>query len=484
MLSAMHALPPYVHVAEIRFDYLEGCGRADAASDIESICRGKDRPILVTFRPAREGGLYDGPEPHRLGLLRRAAELGVDFIDIELDSVAALGETASGARRIVSYHNFDETPADLEDIHRRAREAGADVVKIAVRANDIADTLPVLQLLQRHAAETPTIALSMGEEGIPTRVLAPKLGGFLTFASLSDELASASGQVPYTQMEEMYHFSRIGPATQVYGVVANPVAHSMSPAIHNAAFAELGLDAVYLPFKVNDCAGFLTGYEPYDLNGLSVTIPHKGTMLALMDEVDELSARIGAVNTVTIRDGKRYGSNTDVAAALGSLEGAAERADLTPLSERTVLLLGAGGAGRALAYALSDRAGKLIIANRTVSRGEELAAEVGATACGMDQIAHTEPDILVNTTAVGMHPNVDASPVPMSVLRRGMVVFDAVYNPIETRLLRDAAQAGCVTASGFDWFVAQAAAQFETWTGKAAPRERMAQVVRERLTRG
>jgi len=328
----------------------------------------------------------------------------------------------------------------------------------------------------------PTIALSMGEEGLPTRVLAAKYGAFLSYASLAPGKGSADGQVPYEEMEGLYRFSRISRRTSVYGVVANPVAHSMSPAIHNAAFAEVGLDAVYLPFKVTDPAAFLDAYERHDLRGLSVTIPHKEAMVPLMDEVDELTARIGALNTVTVRNGRRYGSNTDVAAALAALEHAARQAGLLPLERRAALLVGAGGAGRAIAYGLAGRVGRLIIANRTVWRGRKLAGEIGAEACGLHDIPALSFDILINTTSVGMHPNTDETPVAASVLRPGMVVFDAVYNPIETRLLCEARQAGCVTASGFEWFVSQAAAQFETWTGMPAPRARMAEVVRERLS--
>jgi 3-dehydroquinate dehydratase/shikimate dehydrogenase len=482
MLAAMHGLPRSVGMAELRLDHLWQHEDHINLAALERLCKGKDRPIIATFRPAREGGKYQGQEDKRLAVLRHAANLGADFVDIELDSVAALGSLPGTTRRIVSYHNFEGTPPNIEEICLRARALGADVTKIAVRATDCADTLPILNLLRKHARQAPTIALSMGEEGMPTRVLSAKLGAFLTYACISKKAAAAEGQVPYNEMDEMYRFRRIGPQTPVYGVVANPVCHSMSPAIHNAAFAALGMDAVYLPFKVTDCARFLAGYEAYDLRGLSVTIPHKETMVRLMDEVDEVTRRIGALNTVAIRGGRRCGSNTDVAAAIESLESAAQRAGLVPLKARTVMLLGAGGAARAIAYGLAGRVGRLIIANRTVSRGEKLATELGATACGLDEIARFKADILVNTTSVGMHPNVNETPVPAAQLRKGMVVFDAVYNPIETRLLHEAKEAGCVTASGFDWFVAQAAAQFETWTGKPAPRDRMAQVVRERLT--
>ena len=481
MLRAMHRLPGYVHIAEIRLDYLWKTRPKSLALDLENICRRKDRPIILTVRPQREGGAYAGDEAERLELLRSAASLGADFIDVELDSIAALGDVSGQTRRIVSYHNFRETPPDLEGIFRRLQASGADVVKIAVRARDIVDTLPVLKLLERHARTVPTIALSMGAEGIPTRILAAKFGAFLSFASFREERASAEGQVPFGEMEQMYRFSRISRSTAVYGVVANPVAHSMSPAIHNAAFAELNMDAVYLPFKVAQPAPFLDGYQPYDLKGLSVTIPHKEAVLRLMDEVDELARRVGAVNTVAIREGRRYGSNTDVAAALAALEGAVRRAGGQSLGGCTALLLGAGGASRAIAFGLIGRVRKLIIANRTLSRAQELAAAAGAEVCPFEETGSLSPDIIINTTSVGMYPKVEESPVPPSMLRAGMVVFDAVYNPIHTLLLRQAEEAGCTTASGFEWFVSQAAAQFETWTGLPAPRKRMAEVVRARL---
>jgi shikimate dehydrogenase len=204
-------------------------------------------------------------------------------------------------------------------------------------------------------------------------------------------------------------------------------------------------------------------------------------MLGLMDEVGELAAEIGAVNTVDIRERRRRGTNTDVPAAVGAVERAALRAGLPALDECEVLIVGAGGAGRAIAYGLRRKVGRLVIANRTVERGRALAAELGVEACGLDEMESLKPHVLVNGTSVGMWPRVDASPVPTGMFRPGMVVFDSVYNPVRTRMLQDAEDAGAVTASGFEWFVDQAVAQFETWTGRPAPRETMERVVRERL---
>jgi 3-dehydroquinate dehydratase/shikimate dehydrogenase len=474
MLGAMRRLPPEVDVVELRLDAMAAC-------DIDRLLAGRDRPVIATNRPTREGGACEAPEEQRLALLRRAAELGAEFVDVESDSSGALGPLPGECRRIVSMHDFDGTPPDLDRVVRLLVDAGADVAKLAVMPGGVADVGRVLRLLEDNAAGVPTIALSMGEEGVPTRVLAPKLGAFLTFASTAPGSETGPGQVPLRTMLEQYRAKRIGPATAVYGVVANPVGHSLSPVVHNAAFAALDLDAVYLPFKVDDCRAFFQAFEPLDLRGISVTIPHKETMLPLMHEASELAAEIGAVNTVDIRDGVRRGTNTDVPAAFGAVEGAAERAGLPALAECEVLIVGAGGAGRAIAYGLKPHVRRIIVANRTLERARALAAELDVEACGLEQISGLEPDVIVNGTSVGMWPHVDESPVPSALFRPGMVVFDAVYNPVRTKMLADAEAAGAVTAPGIDWFLNQAVAQFETWTGETAPRERMERAARECL---
>ncbi len=228
-LGLMHGLPDHVGIVELRLDYAWAARPDAAAPTLRAICAAKDRPIIVTVRPPREGGLCEAPESERLDLLRLAAAYGADYVDVELDSVGALGELAGPTRKIVSRHDFQRTPADLDAIHARAARSGADVVKIAARALDITDALPMLELLQRRGAAVPTIALSMGEEGLITRILAPKFGAFLSFGAPRKGESTGPGQVPFRRMEEMYRFSRIGPRTEVYGVVADPVAHSMSP---------------------------------------------------------------------------------------------------------------------------------------------------------------------------------------------------------------------------------------------------------------
>jgi 3-dehydroquinate dehydratase/shikimate dehydrogenase len=493
--------------------------RLDAiqAPDLPRLLARPPCPLIVTCRPKREGGLYDGPERLRLELLREAARLGADYIDVEHDAFQTLGPVVP-AKRIVSYHNFKETPPDLDAVHARLARLGADVVKIAITANHILDTVPVLRLLR--AARVPTIALSMGERGLLTRILAPKFGAFLTYASFDSQEGSpppapgsppaapgsppaapgspprlrgagpsgapqaGPGQIPLSEMLDLYRVHRIGRATRVFGVIADPVAHSLSPAIHNAAFASLGLDAVYLPFWVEgDPAAFVRAFREFGFDGYSVTIPHKQKVMEAMDEISPLARRVGAMNTVVRRpDGSLFGTNTDISAGLASIEAVVGKGWLRG---KRALLLGAGGLGRALAFALADAGTILTITDVDMKRAESLASEVGAVAVpsGFRAPGSGLPfDLLLNCSPVGMHPDVDASPVPAEMLRKDMVVYDAVYNPAETKLLRDARAAGCRTVAGIDHFVRQAVEQFELWTGRAAPVETMRRVLTESLT--
>jgi 3-dehydroquinate dehydratase/shikimate dehydrogenase len=319
----------------------------------------------------------------------------------------------------------------------------------------------------------------MGEHGHVSRVLAPKFGAFLVFASLGAGREAAPGQVPVDEMLGLFRFRQIGPATRVYGVVANPVAHSMSPAIHNAAFAHCGIDAVYLPFRVDDVAEFLAAYRALPMDGYSVTIPHKEAVIPLLDEIQPLARDIGAVNTIVVRDGRLWGSNTDWSAAVKAIEDALGEGQA--LAGRRVLMIGAGGAARAMAFGLAERGCHLTIANRTHERGVRLAADVGCACVALADAPSVPYDIFVNGTSLGMHPRVEGTPLDHRLIAPGALVFDTVYNPLETRLVREARDAGCPTVGGLEMFVNQAVEQFELWTGVPAPREAMRAVVEERL---
>jgi len=478
MTAEMAEAAKVADLVELRLDFAPG-------ADVQKLIENRPCPVIVTHRPRREGGSFEGPEDERVAVLQQAVDLGAEYVDIEfsaLDRIKRAGKT----RFIVSYHNFDETPGDIERIHAAIVKAGADIAKVACMATDIRDNLSMFNLLRR--TKHPTIALCMGEPGLISRVLGRKFRAFLTFAALAAGRESAPGQLCAGDLLGLYRYKSIGPDTAVYGVIANPVAHSMSPAILNAAFEANGVNAVYLPFKVEGSPEeFIRAFRALNVQGYSVTIPHKRAIIPAMDTLDDLVTKVGALNTVVNRDGKLFGTNTDVPAALRALENAlptdlSQRTEQkSPLAGRRVLLLGAGGAARALAFGLCARNANVTLANRTHERGEKLAQEVGCDCCRLDDISSRNAEILINTTSVGMHPNADATPAPKEALRPGMVVFDAVYNPPETRLLREAGEIGCKTVTGIAWFIHQAAAQFEIWTGQLAPRDIMERVLRERL---
>jgi 3-dehydroquinate dehydratase/shikimate dehydrogenase len=466
-------------LGEIRLDALRDFDpSAEADSALRSLIEDRPCPVIITYRPKREGGRYDGPEEARLEVLRLAARLGADYIDVEFDAVGALGEVPG--RRIVSRHDLKDTPDDLQKMHEEMAATGADVVKVAVTANHILDTVPVLRVLK--SAKQPTIALAMGERGMLTRVLAPKYGAALTYAPLEGQSEAGPGQVPLDVMLDLYRVDRIGPKTRVYGVIGDPVAHSMSPAIHNAAFAETGLDAVYLSLWVEgDAVAFVRAMAEFGFDGYSVTIPHKQGVMEALDEIEPVARRIGAVNTVERRpDGTHFGTNTDWSAGIAAIEAVVGKAWL---DGKRGLIVGAGGVGRAMAFALKQAGARLTLADLDGPRAESLAAEVGAETCPLGEIAGRSADILLNCTPVGMHPKTDASPVPPEMLHEDLVVYDAVYNPSETQLLREAREAGCRTVAGIDHFVRQAVEQFELWAGRAAPVETMRRVVLQALKR-
>lgn len=477
MAQEMAVAAEQADVVELRMDYAPG-------ADLRRLLKDRPRPVIVTYRAKRQGGMFEGPEEDRLRLVQKAVDLGAEYVDIELDAAARIRRNPK-TRLIVSHHDFERTPSDLGRLHADIVAAGADIVKIATMATDIRDNLAIFDLLRRSKKET--IALCMGEPGTISRIIGKKFGGYLTFASIRAGRESAPGQITARDLRTLYRYEKIGWGTELYGVIANPVAHSMSPAIQNAAFEAVGRNAVYLPFKVDgDPVAFVNAFKAIDIKGYSVTLPHKEALVAAMDEVDDLVKRVGALNTIFNREGRLIGANTDVSAALDALTAALltekeRRSEEPPLKGRVALLLGAGGAARAVGFGLLARGVRVFIANRTHERAEALAREIGCEAVALSDLASVAADILINTTSVGMHPNVGATPFPAALLRPGMVVFDAVYNPPETRLLREARAADCRTLSGLAWFVNQAAAQFELWTERPAPRNVMEKALRERL---
>ena len=478
-----HVIAEHQHLAEngiglveLRLDYIQG------TVQLKRLLKDRPCPVIVTCRRAADGGRWEKSEEERLLLLRTAIVEGADYVDLE-DDVAAKVPRYGKTKRIVSHHDFHKTPADLAALHKRLAGFDADVVKIATMANHPIDNLRMLELVR--ASRVPTVGICMGDIGLPTRVLAGREGAPFTFATVQDDRVLAPGQIGWRRMRDLYRYDSISPQTKIYGVVADPVAHSLSPVVHNAALAEAGIDAVYLPFRVpaEQIDEFLEAAGRWPLAGLSVTIPHKESVLPHASEQDELVRGIGAANTLCFGPSKIAAFNTDATAAVESLE-ASLREQNDPVSEdgigvKTALVLGAGGAARAIAFGLRQRGVDVTVASRTLERSRKIAVDVGCKSVEWSARYRLPYDCIVNATPVGMHPNVDESPFDKEHLRSYMVVFDTVYNPENTLLVKEARAIGCRIVTGVEMFVRQAANQFQIWHGREAP----SQVMRDALKR-
>ena len=462
-------------LVEYRLDWL---GRQP---DPTRLLKNRPTPVVATCRRREDRGRWSGDEETRLRVLKNAIVAGVEYVDLEIDiakSVPRYGST----KRIVSYHNFDETPADLEKIHSKLLECDPDIVKLVTMANWPSDNARLLDLVRR--SKVPMVGFCMGELGVISRILCGKFGSPFTYATFSRERELAPGQLSFDEMKGPYRFDDINRETEVFAVAGDPVAHSYSPLIHNAAFREIGLNAIYVPLRVpkHTFAQSVKGLEPIGIRGFSVTIPHKEAALEVADERDSIAVEIGAANTIYRNErGAWAATNTDYQAAMSSLmDGLRQRHPDASLNGLKVLMLGAGGVARAIGYGCVKAGAVLTIASRTKERAIELAKALDATPMRWEKRGTGHIDVLINCTPLGMHPNVDETPISVNWLQEHMLVFDTIYNPENTLLLKEARARGCATVSGLEMFVRQAAAQFELFTRKPAPLERM----REALRRG
>ena len=496
LADANRALAGGADLIELRIDQFTD--DPAAAAELVSAC---PLPCIVTCRPTWEGGLYDGDEQTRVALLEHIglhATSGPVYFDIELaayNSSANLRQKINliadrddrprkvAAALILSSHDFEGRPADL--LRRVAAMNGHEhckVVKLAWLARSLRDNLEAFELIADRIK--PTIALCMGEYGLVSRVLAKKFGALLTFAALGDGEGTAPGQPTLDNLKHLFRWDAINPATAVYGVVGYPVGHSMSPAIHNAGFDATGYDGVYLPMPIppeyehfKATVGSWLDDPRLDFKGASVTIPHKENLLRFVrergGEIEPLAERIGVANTLVKRDdGSLYAGNTDYAAALDSVCDALG-IGRDALAGRRVAVLGAGGAARAVVAGFTHYGAQVTVYNRTPEKARDLAGVFNADHAAWDQVGSADFDILINCTPIGMHPHEDASPLtlrnPNGERPTAPVVFDTIYNPVQTKLLRQAQQLGYLTVPGTEMFVRQAAVQFERWTGTAAP---------------
>jgi 3-dehydroquinate dehydratase / shikimate dehydrogenase len=435
--------------------------RVDTVADPDAAAAlaGRRTSVIFTCRPAWEGGDFKGSEDERRRLLCEAQQLGAEYVDIEWKAgFTELLEHRGGQGVVLSMHDFDGVPADLVSRAAAMRATGAEVIKIAAMAHRLTDCLPLWSL--GRASTGPIALVAMGEAGVASRVLARRFGSCWTYAGDG----TAPGQLPFSRLRDEFAFRGVTERTAVYGVVGRPVTHSVSPAMHNAAFRAAHIDAVYLPLAAADFDDFLQFADAMALAGASVTAPFKIEAFEKSNERDAMSRRTQAVNTLK-RSGDRWlGSNTDAAGFLEPLQ-----ARMSVRGARTTIL-GAGGAARTAAEALSAAGAHVSIAARHQARAQKVAARVGCSVGDWPPMPHSW-DILVNATPVGTTPAVDESPLPDGPFT-GELVYDLVYNPPETMLLREARAAGRRTLGGLDMLVAQAQRQFEWWTG-LKPSERV-----------
>jgi 3-dehydroquinate dehydratase/shikimate dehydrogenase len=483
-LAALNEAEEVADAIELRLDYLSAEDLERVLAELIARPARLTKPLIFTYRPREQGGERDLSLADRQSFWRSLPPpltAALAYADLELDLVESLIESEPPIpweKVICSDHNFDETPADLAQICDRIARTPAAVIKIATQARRMGDCLSIFKLLESRRSSKPMIALAMSLPGIATRVLVLSRGARLTFGALRRGAESASGQPTVAELRNLYRVKQLTRASEILGIIGYPIGHSRSPLMHNSALAALNRDAVYLPFEVDDVDEFARDFVrpatrkiDWRLRGLSVTIPHKLAIIPHLDFVDPVARRIGAVNTVVVEGNELRGYNTDVIGAMKPLD------ELIDVRDARVAVLGAGGSARAVCHGLSERGAEVTIYARDLAKAQHLADEFKAQAAKLEEF-NGQAEIIINSTPIGMlgHSEAD-SPIKSDQLRGVKLVYDLVYNPAETTLLKEARAVGCQTLGGLAMLLAQAAEQFRLWTGEEAPVELMWQAL-------
>jgi len=452
----------------------------------EFLAEHRDVTAIATCRRKAFGGNFAGSLTAEFQVLLDAAEAGCKIVDLEVESAeeakpAALKEfrkglMAAGTALLVSFHDFSRTKS-LEQAADRIKAFEPDYVKVVSTAKTLADNLAVLKLIEERSLSAQVVGIAMGEEGLVSRVLGPRAGAAFTFASSSNGVETAAGQVTARTLLDLYRIDKLDRATQLFGVAGNPIGHSLSPLMQNTAFRKENVNAVLLPLKVKAVDDLLKLVRGLPMAGVAVTMPLKQEVLPHLANMDALTAKIGACNTLRVGgDGKIVGFNTDVAGIVRPLERRLK------LKGARVAVLGAGGAARSAVFGLVQQGAEVLIVNRTHETAVALAKEAKAKAMKHEVFAKAHFDVLINSTPCGMAGSKQALPIAANELNAGLV-FDMVYNPMDTPLLKLARERGIPVVTGLEMFVQQGARQFEIWTGKPAPEAEMLRVVELELRR-
>jgi len=462
------------HTVELRLDWL--LTEKEIHAFLRWLTTKRPRAALIaTCRRLEAGGRFRGTIASQLLVLAEALRAGCTWYDLEIESASKcppelLDVLLGEGRRLGSAHFFRATRAKWRSVAAELRRTRPDAIKIAANSSSLVDGLSLLRLAR---GRRNIVAIPMGDVALPLRCLALREGSALSYAPV--ETATAPGQVSLDALKNLYRADRISRKTRVYGVIGDPISHSLSPQLQNAAFHARKMDAVYLPFLVHDLRDFIRAIKPLGIRGFSVTLPYKQKILRHLDDCDSLATAIGAVNTVVVRGaGKLYGYNTDYIGVLRALQ---MRISL-PASR--VLILGAGGAARAVAFALAQSGAAVCICARRAQEAKMLAGAIGGEAVTRARLRREFFDAIVNATPVGMFPAVERSPLTVYELNCRLV-FDLIYRPIETKLLQLATRRGIETVSGLEMFLAQGIAQWEIWTGERAPVTAMRRAVLDAL---
>jgi len=431
---------------------------------------------IATCRRAANGGKFRGSISSQLDLLGKATAAGCQIVDVELQTAAKcrpgqLQKLRSRAGLILSFHDFRATKK-LDESLEKMLAYPADFYKVVSTATTLSDNVTMIKFLAREGDRHSMVSMCMGEQGIISRVLGVRAGSVFTFASAGAGQETAPGQVSAQELRSVYRIEQVDVATRVYGVVGDPIAHSLSPAIMNAAFRRENVNAVYLALHAKTLKDLLTCIQGIPIHGISVTMPYKEAILAHLDNSDSHTTKIGACNTVVrAQDGKLYGFNTDTAGVVRPLE-----RRLNTLEGARILVIGAGGAARAAVFGLKERGAEIYIMNRSAAHGKKLAHQAHARIMKRQELRKMAFDVIINATPVGMG-NSRETPLQEKEIN-ARYVFDMIYDPAETRLLKLAKERGAQIIPGIEMFVHQAARQFEIWTGKPAPWDEMLRVVR------
>ncbi len=485
---------------EVRLDGIKGL-TPTLAGELVMTARKTKLPVIATCREKDEGGVKSFSIADKTAILGECVKAGAEFIDCELkvfaqkevqETIKQLLKSHPDCRLILSAHQFKGPFANLNMKYEAMLSLWPMAIcKLVYQARHINDCFEAMDLL--HRAGKDMIVFCMGQAGQMTRILAKKLGAFLTFAAMDDQSGTAPGQIPISQMKRLYRWDKIDHKTEVFGLIGNPVGHSLSPALFNAAFEKDDINAVYLPFCVEGererFAAFVDEMvaRPWlGAGGFSVTLPHKTHALDFVKQkgefVDGLSAAIGAANTLKVGfNGIVCGYNTDYAGAMNALT-TRMGIDAHALHQMEIAVVGAGGVARAVVAGLTDVGARVTIYNRTAQKARSLAEEFRCRAAGIEELPQTQAAVIINCTSLGMHPDTESCPVPEEVLKPEMTVFDTVYNPIRTRLLQAAEKVGARTVNGAEMFLRQAMAQYRIFVGTEPNEKIIRNVVIEALS--